>query len=221
MKPKIYLKDKDYNKETSEAYHYLITANGDFLVKNNAAFRATVEVNLATELDLEQEEESLEWKLLKIPFYQIQQALNFLRWAKQHHGTEALLKIYYNPANSNYKLEPPAQTVSCGYVASAEMVPPPDGYLLVGIMHSHPDNAFHSITDQRDEAKLDGMHITVGKLENAFPEFDVEIVVKGKRFKKKADEVLDYEMSVSQEWQDKVQPRSFMKSLRDIIGGKQ
>ena len=84
---------------------------------------------------------------------------------KKLYSTEALLRVFFNPEDRSYALKAPAQEASSGYVVELETSPPPEGCLLACVMHSHPHQAFQSSTDQSNEARLDGMHITVGNLE--------------------------------------------------------
>ena len=97
-------------------------------------------------LDLLDQEEVVELKLPKIPFTKVQQAFNFFRIVKRKHGTEALLRIYYDPVNDDFALFAPKQEVSTCYVTELELAPIPDGHYLVGVIHSHPDKPFHSST---------------------------------------------------------------------------
>jgi hypothetical protein len=204
MRLLVYLKDRYYSAEKAGAYHYLFAANGTFLVKENLAFKAVVSVDPHTELGLHDQEEVVQWKLPKIPFATVQRAINFFRLVRKYPGTEAFLRIYYCPADSTFCVVVPEQVASSGSVSEIGAGTGPEGYFLVCTMHSHPCGAFHSSTDQQSEASLDGMHITVGNLDEPIPDFDIEIVAKGRRFMKNPEEVMDYEFKVSEEWLVKV-----------------
>lgn len=213
MEKKLYLKTNGF-KGASEPYHYIFAANGTFLAKENVAFKAIVKVDATKELRLVPQEQMFVWKLPKIPFRIVQRGVNFLRWAYTEKRSEALLLIDYKPSEKAFELYAPVQSVSCGSVRSDEHKPTPEGLINVGTMHGHPREAFHSSTDQQDEAGLDGLHITVGNLDQVIPEFDVELVVKGHRFAMKPEDVMDYEFCVPGDWMEKVQARNvFMNRI--------
>jgi hypothetical protein len=221
MKLMVHLKDRHYQNGNAKSNHYLIAANGAFFVKENIAFRAVIPVNLEEELGLQIQEELLEWKLPKIPFVKVQQAVNFFRAIKRIYGTEALMRVYFKPEDGSFILVVPEQHASSGYVVERGIPPAPEGCLLAMILHSHPGEAFHSSTDVRDEACLDGAHITVGDLEEPIPRFDVVITVKGRRYSRSPDEVMDYQFSVPEEWLGRVhQQVGILASIRRFLGGK-
>lgn len=221
MKPRVYLKDNHYATGNFKSNHYLIAANGPFLVKENVAFRAVTPVDLAEELGLQKQEELLELKLPRIPFVKVQQAVNLLRAVKKIYGTEALIRVYFKPEDSSFTIVVPEQNASSSYVIEREIPPAPEGCLLAMILHSHPSEAFHSSIDVRDEARLDGIHITIGDLEEPIPQFDVVITVKGRRYSRRPEEVMDYEFSVSEEWLERVHPRDgILANIRRFLRGK-
>lgn len=219
MRLPVYLKDQYYRADKADAYHYLFAANGTFLVKKNVAFSAVIRVDPHTELELHDQDEMIEWKLPKIPFAPVQQAINFFRSVRRNPGTEALLRIYFCPTDSTFHVVVPEQVASGGSVSELGAANEPEGCYLVCTMHSHPCGAFHSDTDQQSEASLDGMHITVGNLEEPIPDFDVEIVAKGRRFKKNPEEVMDYEFKVPSEWLAQVHRQgSFSAGFKRLLG---
>ncbi|MBI4142833.1 hypothetical protein HY480_03100, partial [Candidatus Uhrbacteria bacterium] len=107
--------------------------------------------------------------------------------------SEAILVIAYHLEHRTFQCIAPPQIVSgdaCDYT------PPlasdlPDGYRCVGTVHSHGElPAFHSCTDEDDERVSDGIHITVGRLDQQVVEIVASLAVSGCRFPQAVERVL-------------------------------
>lgn len=98
------------------------------------------------------------------------------------HQTEAAVLLHYSREHG-WAFTVPGQQVSRSQV-KYEMTQRLEGYRCVGTMHSHADmRAGHSNTDIHDEAAFDGIHVTLGSL-NEHPHFsmEAETVLRGQRF---------------------------------------
>jgi hypothetical protein len=74
----------------------------------------------------------------------------------------------------------------------AKPAPPEmNGFVVFGSIHSHNTmGAFHSGTDNSDEFKFDGLHITIGKLDATSPEYACRWILGGKVFTASIADVL-------------------------------
>jgi hypothetical protein len=109
-------------------------------------------------------------------------AVVFFEQVFKKHRTEAAVLLHYSK-ELGWELTVPKQKVSAAAVHydMEERIP---GYRCVGTMHSHAAmGASHSSVDTRDEADFDGVHVTIGRLDN-FPSFemDAELTVRSFRF---------------------------------------
>jgi len=177
-----------------------------FLVKRNFAFDAIVEVPQVPYL--EEQEEELTWKLPQIPADLVQQFLDFFRLVKNKFNSEALLLIYFKPNSQQFLLQAPEQENSPVIVFAKETLQTPEGYSLVGTIHSHPGDSFHSEKDIEDEFNSsDGIHIVVGNPTSSNPDFCCTAVVNGRRFELQPTQVLKLP-KVPENWLKKIHPRS-------------
>lgn len=174
---RMYLKDENF-VEPRIGLYYLLAQDGLYQVKENACFKSSVKVDGLS--DLQGHQETVELLLAPIPFKQIEEGIFFFREVLRQHGSEAVLLIYYSPEKRCYQMVAPIQYVSetdCDY----ELAASPSGHQLVGTIHSHPKgHAFHSSVDDTDEIDMDGLHITVGDL-NEELSYSCSLTVDGRR----------------------------------------
>lgn len=112
--------------------------------------------------------------------------------------SEAAVLLLYNPDTQEWDVLTPKQTVTGAHATynldQAAMEDPrlsSGGYNIVGTSHSHGSMpAFWSGTDDQDELKFDGIHITVGKV-NSKPTYAASIVFAGLRFETKISDLVD------------------------------
>jgi len=159
---------------------YIISKEGIFLKKKMGMFESMAKVDGIGILNEMDAYASMDIK--KIPaklFAEVQRF--FTAVYNQHHG-EANVIIHYNQKRKTYRIEVPKQEVSAAGTEYESEVSYKD-FVRLGTIHSHCNfSAFHSGTDQNDEATWDGLHITIG--DNLKPRFSVaaSIVANGTRF---------------------------------------
>lgn len=160
--------------------YYVVAKNGIFLHKDNGLIEATVRVDRIP--FLQELTPAATLRLPKLPPMLMVRALLFFRRVYQHHQSEATVLLHYRSENHTYRLQCPEQTVGAGSVHydSSDRF---DGYQLVGTIHSHARmDAFHSGVDDHDEQHFDGLHITVGRLDQPYFTVSCSAVVNGQRF---------------------------------------
>lgn len=176
----IYLKDDEFQPPEDPIY-YIVAANGIFLVKKTTFFTSVTPVEGIPHLKEEKKRVRLRLPK-KIPADIFRQILGFFRGVYEKFHSEAIVLLYWNPAAAEYAVIAPNQTASAGF-CKYEVGANPDGMVRVGTIHSHGSlSAFHSGTDDRDERHDDGIHITVGTI-NEIPSFSCSIVADGQRAK--------------------------------------
>lgn len=133
----------------------------------------------------------------RIPEDLILRAIKFLRVVFEKHQTESVILPFVKVTDTGFEwaLYIPKQNTSYGgikYEPNMEELKPlfSQGFVKFGTIHSHCDfGAGHSGTDMSDEASIDGIHITVGKITSSELSLAVSAVATGTRFK--FDNVLD------------------------------
>lgn len=176
----VYMKRPGSEPPENSNTYYIIAKNGIMLRKKNDWVDAVVPVKQIAILD----EEEPYAKLLLPPLSQIvtAKAVSFFRAVYGKYHTEAAVLLHYHPSEG-WELSIPHQTASPAHV-SYEHSERLEGYRCAGTMHSHARMAaFHSGTDQTDEATSDGIHITIGNMnrDDSFS-MDAKIVVNGNQF---------------------------------------
>ncbi len=132
------------------------------------------------------------------------------------HKTEAAALILYNPETQDWDILVPNQKVNSAHASYdlSEIIATDErlstgGFNVVGTTHSHGSmGAFWSATDDADELKFDGIHITVGKV-NSTVEYAASVVFGGVRFKMKISDLVAMEEPVLEpemaQWVSRVQ----------------
>lgn len=208
MSASFYLKDRSFSG-SKDSCCYLVAKEGLYLRKENVAFRASVKLGrlLWEKQDfgnrILDEEEFLEMKLPKIPARIVGEWITLARMVRKAYKSEVLLLLFYSPITGEFQNRVPEQEVSPGSVRSKECIPAPEGFQLVGSIHSHPGEAFHSSVDKKDEESSDGLHITIGDLDEILPGFAVSAVANGKRFPLPPEEVIEV-VEIPEEWLKKI-----------------
>lgn len=189
-------KDTDPNSLPQEGTYYLITADGPFLHKDTDLFTAMVKVDTIPFLGTVQPK--VLPKMEKIPPEVLLKAWLFFRKVFRQRHAESELDLYYHKERKEYLLVCRPQGVTFGSVnygrSRAELISEPQhlkellaltaaGYRKVGTIHSHCSfEAFHSSTDERDESDKDGIHITVGHVNQPTFSLVVSWAVNNNRF---------------------------------------
>lgn len=130
---------------------------------------------------------------LKIPYAIVMQALSFFAWVFEEHKTEAMVLLTYNPTLNKWRCFVPDQWVTRGGVHerhNPEHIKP--GWLTVGSIHSHCDfGAFHSGTDTHDADDFDGIHMTIGHVNDTKPQFAQMLAFNKQHFSLSFEEAVD------------------------------
>jgi hypothetical protein len=118
--------------------------------------------------------------------------LTFFREVYKLHRSEAVVLIFFNKKKKIYKVYVPEQEVSyasVNYVATKTI----KDFQLIGSIHSHSSmSAFHSGTDVGDEKNFDGLHMTIGKVDDVtFFDICASIAVNGMRVPVQPEEYID------------------------------
>lgn len=162
---------------------YLLGRNGAFVTHRNAVYTAAVPV--AEVPKLAAVKTRAQYHLPPMPPCETARILAFFRAADERWGSEAALLITYNRATEQFVLLAPPQDVSGGHCRYAipRVRELPRGHLRVGTIHSHSSgSAYHSDTDVHDEEHMDGVHLTVGRVDCIAVEVVASLVVGGRRF---------------------------------------
>lgn len=171
-----------------EGTYYVVARGGIFLRKDGGLVQATVRVKGIP--FLEELTPTANLRLPKLPPELVVRTLLFFRRVYQQHTSEAAVLLHYAVAEQAYWLHCPRQQVSSGSVvySADERI---NGYQLVGSIHSHASMAaFHSGLDSRDEQHFDGLHITIGRMDQPYFTMSCSSVVNGQRFYLAPDSVV-------------------------------
>lgn len=158
--------------------YYILARDGLYMRKETGLITAVIRIPHISAL-----QEVLPHAVLHLPkmsWRMTARMIGFLRAVHKRHGTEGLVLIHWNRV-FGYHLMVPEQrvtTASVDYDKAFRFA----GFQLVGSVHSHPGSAGHSSTDQSDEQHFDGLHVTVGYLDERTHEISSQVVVNGNRF---------------------------------------
>lgn len=161
---------------------YVIAENGLFIRKDTGLVQAFVRVDGISSLDTVVPTAKLRTPL--IPAKDVARAYLFFRKVYRLYRCEAIVFLFYNKEDKRFYLMPPTQKVSsAGLDYEYDPKSCPEGYRLIGDIHSHCGfGAFHSGVDREDEDGADGIHITIGNVNNPYPSISASLVVNKTRF---------------------------------------
>lgn len=159
---------------------YIIAKEGIFLKKKLDILESIVPVqNISF---LQSINTMARMNIPKIPADVITRVILFFREIYKMHRSEAIVLIFYNKIKKKFKMVPPFQKVSGGSLDYTRTITV-EGFDVIGTIHSHGMmSAFHSGTDQHDEKSFDGLHITIGNVDEKFVSISTSIVSNGSRF---------------------------------------
>lgn len=111
----------------------------------------------------------------KIPKALWQQIISFMLWSQEKFQSEAQARLFYHMDNQDWRVVVAPQLAQ-GLTtkelndhpdrAAAYYAAEKDGYFCMGTVHHHCTiSAFMSGTDENDERKQNGLHITLGRLD--------------------------------------------------------
>jgi len=196
----IYIKTKENMPWPREETFYLLCGNGLFLCRNHPFFRSCVPADAPCELA--RHNPFLHLRYPRIPRSLLEEAVGFFAAMGATHGAEAALMLIWDKHNEKVRLMAPSEICRVYETSHGDRYPVglqyelpqqlPEGWMLFGDIHSHVDgSAYASQTDKLDEMYRPGLHIVVGRIREEPPEFHVEAMVDGVRFKVKPDKVLE------------------------------
>jgi hypothetical protein len=175
----IYINNKDLQIPKDETC-YIIAKNGMFLKKKLDLIESLTPVDKISFLEDIPTYASLD--IPKIPIRLFGSIVGFFREVEKLYSSEAIVLLMYNKEKKTYKISVPDQEVSAASLSYTVGDTLKD-HILIGSVHSHSSmSAFHSGTDVGDEAKFDGIHMTLGKMDKPdFFDLCASIAVNGLR----------------------------------------
>lgn len=168
---------------------YIVGKDGIFLKKKVGLMESVAKVDRIS--ILEDVSTSATLHVSKIPAVTFAKIVEFFKEVYEKYDSECIVMVHYNKKKKRYRIEVPEQEVSPASLDYKSEDAYKD-YDVVGTIHSHCNmSAFHSGTDIHDEIDRDGIHITVGKIMNEYPQISAEIVANGSRFKVEPTDYID------------------------------
>jgi PRTRC genetic system protein A len=185
---KIHINDGTQPLPEDDVY-YVVAKEGIFLKKRMGVMESLAPVKNISILQSIQAAAKMHIK--KIPGGQFARVVAFFREVyKEYHG-ESIVLLFYDETKRVYKIVPPHQKVTaaaCDYNKGITI----EGMTMIGTIHSHASmSAFHSGTDDKDEEHFDGLHITIGNVNDEDVSITSSIVANGHRFVVEPDEYVE------------------------------
>ncbi len=175
---KVVLNDGQSEMPKDDVY-YIIGKEGVYLKKKLGVMESLAPVDKIS--ILESVTSMAKMHIEPIPGKWIAKVMGFFKAVYAEYKSEAIVLLFYNAETGKYKIVPPHQKVagaSCDYDKGITL----ENYEMIGTIHSHGSmSAFHSGTDDKDEEHFDGLHITLGDLDDEFPSISSSIVANGFR----------------------------------------
>lgn len=168
---------------------YIIAKEGIFLKKNMGIMDSIAPVdNISI---LESVKATAKMNIKKIPGGQFARVIAFFSEVYKKYRGESIVLLFYDEIKRVYKIIPPHQKVTaaaCDYDKGITL----EGMQMIGTIHSHANmSAFHSGVDDADEEHFDGLHITIGNLQDDEVSITASIVVNGHRFVVQPEEYVE------------------------------
>jgi PRTRC genetic system protein A len=186
---------------------FLVGAGGVYRQIENAFYTARVKAEKLAHLA--EIEESVQVHVPKMPAGLFREVEAFFAAVYERHHGEAVVLLACNPASGRWQVQVPDQEVRGAHVSYdlARLPDPPEGFSRFGSVHSHASmGAFHSGTDDADELTFDGLHITIGHLDQPVRSYSARWVIAGKAFPVELTHVIEGEALPGSrpEWLEKV-----------------
>lgn len=168
---------------------YIVAKEGIFLKKNMGIMDSIAPVkNISI---LESIQAAARMNIKKIPGGQFARVVAFFREVYKEYWGESIVLLFYDEKKRVYKIVPPHQKVTsaaCDYNKGITI----EGMQMIGTIHSHASmSAFHSGTDDADEEHFDGLHITIGNVNQDDVSITASIVANGHRFVVQPEEYVE------------------------------
>jgi len=160
---------------------YVVAKDGIYLKKTMGDFDTMNKVDAISILGDCATYASLD--VAKITMRQFTQILSLFREVYKTFRSEANVILHYNKKRKRYRIDVPLQGVTGASVDYVNGEDTYKDYIRIGTIHSHANmTAFHSPTDHTDEENWDGLHITLGKMDEDYFDISCSIMTGGERF---------------------------------------
>jgi Zn finger protein HypA/HybF involved in hydrogenase expression len=185
---KVHVNNGEQEQPQDDIY-YIVAKEGIFLKKKVGVMESIAPVQNISILNSVNTMARMHIK--KIPGIKFARVVAFFKEVYKQYFGEAVVLLFYDEKTKNYKIVPPHQKVtgaSCDYNKGISL----EGMQMIGTIHSHASmSAFHSGTDDHDEKHFDGLHITVGHVNNDAVSISASIVSNGHRFVVEPEEYIE------------------------------
>lgn len=182
------------------ATHYLLAANGVFLVQDTLLFHATTRVTHQPQL--KPVAPSLHLRIPRLPRQLLEEAYGFFLELHRRYESEGFAFILYAPDRATFSLAVPPQRLTYydvpGYGPRMSLgvhydaIDRPAESLILGDIHSHGRHrAYFSSTDNHDDLTRNGLHLVIGCVDQAKADVCASFVTNGTRFTLSPTDVLE------------------------------
>jgi hypothetical protein len=202
-----------------EKMFYLLSGSGMFLCRNHPFFRSSVPVTRPP-AGLAAHAPFLRLNYPRLARREFERAIGFFSVIAERFSAEAAVLLVWNADRRAVEIVVPDQTSYVSYGSNGAAWPVevhyqtpalPPHLTVIGDVHCHVDlAAYASSMDKEDETHRPGLHLVVGRIHLEPPEFHLEAVVDGMRFRvpRLEDVIEGYQQrrprEVPPEWIDRV-----------------
>ena len=159
---------------------YIVAKEGVFLKKKLGIMESIAPVDNISILDSVSTMAKLH--IRRISGKNFGKVINFFKAVYKEYRSESIILLFYNEEKKRYKIFPPRQKVTAASLEYNRGITV-DGMTMIGTIHSHGSmSAFHSGTDDDDEKSFDGLHITIGDVNDDEVSISASIIANGYRF---------------------------------------
>lgn len=213
----VYLDDGNIDMSQLDDICYIVNKEGTFLRKKIGITDALVKVNNISHLKSSISSFG-KINIPKIPGSYVSKLTKFFKWAYDEYNGESIVLIYYDPELNDFEIFPTDQEVSGASASYTKEGLSHTGYLLVGTIHSHANfGASHSGVDDDDELNFDGVHVTIGNVNDTYQSISCSVVVNGNRFIYDAENYLEGIIKINN--QELNNQQKFVKDNRYLVSG--
>lgn len=170
----------------------------------------------------------------KIPPEVWNEILSFFKWCYTTYKSECQVRLYVSPTQHTWRAWAFPQEANTGMTAReldnedartqrAELNMNPPDWILFGTVHHHcAAGAFQSGTDETNEKNQDGLHITVGKMDEKKHDIHARFYRKGLKFTPDLSWFYDVEPALAEvtAWIESCPAKSLKVSSVNIMGFK-
>lgn len=176
---KVHVNDGQVEMPKDDVF-YIVAKEGVFLKKKLGIMESIAPVDNISILDSVSTMAKLH--IRRIPGKTFGKVINFFKAVYAEHRSESIVLLFYSEEKKRYKIFPPRQKVTAASLDYNRGITV-DGMSMIGTIHSHGGmSAFHSGTDDDDEKSFDGLHITIGDVDDVDVSISASIIANGYRF---------------------------------------